>query len=76
MGHMKRERRQPSRAERKRTARSGAGATGPPIEVYTDGGCRGNPSVGGWAALIYEGPKPKEIWEAQCLPAHPAPLSS
>jgi ribonuclease HI len=29
--------------------------------VYTDGGCRGNPGVGGWAALIFEGPKPKEI---------------
>jgi ribonuclease HI len=30
--------------------------------VYTDGGCQGNPGVGAWAALIYEGPKPREIW--------------
>jgi ribonuclease HI len=38
-----------------------ADARKPTIEVYTDGGCRGNPGVGAWAALIYEGPKPKEI---------------
>ena len=31
------------------------------VDIYTDGGCRGNPGPGGWAALIYEGPKPKEI---------------
>ena len=64
---MKRERRRPTRAERKRTARSGTDATRPLIEVYTDGGCRGNPGVGGWAALIYEGPKPKEIWGVERL---------
>ena len=58
---MKRRRRQPTRTERKCAARSGAGATRPTNEVYTDGGCRGNPGVGGWAALIFEGPKPKEI---------------
>ncbi len=38
-----------------------ADARKPTIEVYTDGGSRGNPGVGAWAALIYEGPKPKEI---------------
>ncbi len=31
------------------------------LDVYTDGGCLGNPGPGGWAALIYEGPKPIEI---------------
>jgi len=31
------------------------------IEVYTDGGCEGNPGRGGWAALIFEGPTPEEI---------------
>lgn len=32
------------------------------VDIYTDGGCRGNPGPGGWAAVIYEGPKPKEIY--------------
>jgi hypothetical protein len=59
---MKRNHRKSTRSERKRTARSGADATRPLIDVYTDGGCRRNPGVGAWAALIYEGPKPKEIW--------------
>ncbi len=31
------------------------------LDVYMDGGCLGNPGPGGWAALIYEGPKPIEI---------------
>jgi ribonuclease HI len=31
------------------------------VDIYTDGGCQGNPGLGGWAALIYEGPKPEEI---------------
>jgi ribonuclease HI len=32
------------------------------VEMYTDGGCRGNPGPGGWATEIYEGPKPQEIY--------------
>jgi ribonuclease HI len=32
------------------------------VEMYTDGGCRINPGPGGWAAVIYEGPKPEEIY--------------
>lgn len=32
------------------------------VEIYTDGGCRGNPGPGGWAAVIYKGPKPEEIY--------------
>ena len=31
------------------------------LDVYTDGGCCGNPGPGGWAALIYDGPKPIEV---------------
>lgn len=31
------------------------------VDVYTDGGCLGNPGPGGWAAIIYEAPKPVEI---------------
>jgi hypothetical protein len=48
---MKPERRQRTRAER--GPHSEADATRPLIEVYTDGGCRGNPGVGAWAVLIY-----------------------
>ncbi len=32
------------------------------VKIYTDGGCRGNPGPGGWAAIIYKGPKPEEIY--------------
>jgi ribonuclease HI len=32
-----------------------------PIEIYTDGACRGNPGPGGWAALLSMGPRQKEI---------------
>lgn len=35
------------------------------VEIYTDGGCRGNPGPGGWAALVYQGPKPGEIYGAE-----------
>jgi ribonuclease HI len=34
-------------------------------EIYTDGGCRGNPGPGGWAAMIYQGPKQQEIYGAE-----------
>jgi ribonuclease HI len=35
------------------------------VEIYTDGGCDGNPGLGGWAAVVIEGPKPKEISGAE-----------
>lgn len=36
-----------------------------PVEVFTDGACRGNPGPGGWAALLrYQG-KEKEISGAE-----------
>jgi ribonuclease HI len=31
------------------------------VEIYTDGGCRGNPGPGGWAATLRRGTHEKEI---------------
>ena len=31
------------------------------VEIYTDGGCRGNPGPGGWAAYLRQGTHEKEI---------------
>ena len=33
----------------------------PPVTIYTDGACRGNPGPGGWAALLIAGRNEKEI---------------
>lgn len=30
-------------------------------DIYTDGGCHGHSGTGGWAALIYDNPRPTEI---------------
>ena len=35
------------------------------VEIYTDGACRGNPGVGGWAALLRRGTHEKEISGAE-----------
>jgi ribonuclease HI len=35
------------------------------IEIYTDGACRGNPGVGGWAALLRHGKQEKELLGAE-----------
>ena len=32
-----------------------------PVEIYTDGACRGNPGPGGWAALLRRGDTEKEL---------------
>jgi ribonuclease HI len=32
-----------------------------PIEIYTDGACRGNPGPGGWGALLIAGDLRKEL---------------
>ncbi len=37
------------------------------IEIYTDGACRGNPGPGGWAALLQQGEREKEISGAEPL---------
>jgi ribonuclease HI len=31
------------------------------VDIYTDGGCHGISGIGGWAAMIYDGPRPVEI---------------
>lgn len=32
------------------------------VEIFTDGGCRGNPGIGGWGALLRYGEVEKELW--------------
>jgi ribonuclease HI len=33
----------------------------PPVEIFTDGACRGNPGPGGWAAILRYGTTEKEL---------------
>ncbi|GAA6139627.1 ribonuclease HI [Arenicella sp. 4NH20-0111] len=33
-----------------------------PVQIYTDGACRGNPGPGGWGALLIYGEAEKEIF--------------
>lgn len=33
----------------------------PMVHIYTDGGCRPNPGVGGWAAILLSGERVKEL---------------
>ena len=39
----------------------------PPVQMFTDGACRGNPGPGGWGALLVSGEHRRELWggEAQ-----------
>ncbi|CAN8139095.1 ribonuclease HI [Thiomicrorhabdus sp. 6S2-11] len=37
----------------------------PTVHVFTDGGCRGNPGLGGWGALLKYGEHLKELKGAQ-----------
>ena len=32
------------------------------VHVYTDGGCRGNPGIGGWGAVLKYGDHEKELY--------------
>ena len=32
------------------------------INIYADGGCRGNPGPGGWGVLMQSGGNSKELW--------------
>ena len=32
------------------------------VEIFTDGGCRGNPGPGGWGALLRYGCHERELW--------------
>jgi ribonuclease HI len=36
--------------------------TGPNIEIWTDGACKGNPGAGGWGALLRYGEHEKELF--------------
>ena len=38
-----------------------------PVELFTDGACRGNPGPGGWAALLVAGKERKEVSGAEPL---------
>jgi len=42
-----------------------AGAGTAPVEIYTDGACRGNPGPGGWAALLILGAHEKTLSGAE-----------
>ena len=33
-----------------------------PVEIFTDGACRGNPGPGGWGALLRFNQQEKELW--------------
>ena len=33
-----------------------------PVEIFSDGACRGNPGPGGWGALLRAGGLEKELW--------------
>ena len=35
--------------------------SGPPVVIYTDGACSGNPGPGGWGAILTFGDKHKEL---------------
>ncbi len=56
------------------SARAAHGSRGPrgtervsaaPVEIYTDGACRGNPGPGGWGALLSFGSHEKELSGAE-----------
>jgi hypothetical protein len=40
---------------------SAEGGSPPPVEIYTDGACKGNPGPGGWGALLRWGQHEKEL---------------
>ena len=35
------------------------------VEVFTDGGCRGNPGPGGWGAVLRFGGHERELWGSE-----------
>ena len=38
-----------------------------PVEIYTDGACKGNPGPGGWGALLQFGTLEKELFGGELL---------
>ena len=53
------------RRARVRGREDARGMTEGRVDVFTDGGCLGNPGVGAWAAVIYDGPRPEEVSGAE-----------
>jgi ribonuclease HI len=41
--------------------------TDPPVTIYSDGACSGNPGPGGWAAIIIDGADERELSGAEPL---------
>jgi ribonuclease HI len=39
----------------------------PPVEIFTDGACKGNPGPGGWGAVIRSGEREKELSGGEAL---------
>ena len=35
---------------------------GEPVQIFTDGACKGNPGIGGWGALMRAGVHERELW--------------
>jgi ribonuclease HI len=40
---------------------------GPPVVIYTDGACKGNPGPGGWGAWLTSGTHERELFGGQAL---------
>ncbi|MBO3087818.1 ribonuclease HI [Cellulomonas sp. zg-ZUI157] len=38
-----------------------------PVEMWTDGACKGNPGVGGWGAWMRFGDQEKELWGGEAV---------
>jgi ribonuclease HI len=38
-----------------------------PVEIYTDGACKGNPGPGGWGAVLISAGREKEIFGGESL---------
>ena len=44
-----------------------AAGTPTPVEIFTDGACRGNPGPGGWGALLRYGRHERELFGGEAL---------
>ena len=39
----------------------------PPVVIYTDGACSGNPGPGGWGAVMMSGAHERDLWGGEPL---------
>jgi ribonuclease HI len=46
---------------------SGAKIAAPPVTIYTDGACKGNPGPGGWGAWLKAAEHEKDLWGGEKL---------